>query len=132
LLQEADELTRRATEAKQLADQKNRELQSLWNDFQSVPSKADAVKAKLASLQAERESLDIDKLNAAFADHYRALLAGTTQDRMALALHSGVIATRELRLAIIAELESELNAQLAGLKTRSKAFARKLGQKSTL
>jgi hypothetical protein len=129
LLQEADELTRRATEAKQLAERKNRELQSLWNDFQSIPGKADAINAKLASLKVERDSLGIDKLNAAFADHYRALLAETTQDRMALDLRSGVIATRELRFQIIVELEGELQAELRQLQEKNKRLAKTLNLK---
>jgi hypothetical protein len=132
LLQEADELTRRATEAKSLADAKNRELQSLWSDFQSLPGKADAINAKLADLQAERATLDLDKLNTAFAEHYRALLSGRTQDRMVLDFCAATIASRDLRLSIIAELEGGLTKELSELKARSKALAKKLGRKSNL
>jgi hypothetical protein len=132
LLSEVGELARKATEAKRLADEKNRELQFLWSDFQNVPEKADGINAKLANLRAERASLAVEKLNADFKEFYAKILQGTLVDHMALAHHAAVIATRELRLDVIAKLEGELNAQLAELKTRTKTLARLLGQKSPL
>jgi hypothetical protein len=132
LLSEVDELARKATEAKRLADEKNRELQSLWSDFRSIPEKEDRINAKLGNLRAERAGLAVEKLNTDFKELYGKILQGALVDHMALAYQATVIATRNLRLDVIAQLEGELNAQLAELKTRTKALARRLGQKSSL
>lgn len=39
MLTEVNELTRKADEARRLADQRSRELQALWSEFQNIPGK---------------------------------------------------------------------------------------------
>jgi hypothetical protein len=132
LLSEATELTRKADEARRIAEEKSRFLQASWTEFQSLPGKAERSTSQLANLKAEREKLDLSKLNADFSDHYKKLLAGATQDNLVLALHAGVIATRELRLEVIGQLERDLEKELAELRAKSKTLARKLGQKANI
>jgi hypothetical protein len=132
LLTEVSELQAKAAEAQRTAEQANRELEALWNEYQSLPDKAAAINRLLENLRLDRESLDVERLNADFRDFYRAILEGALVNRMALVFQAGAIATRDLRLEVIGQLETKLQAELAELKARSKVVAKKLGQKSNI
>jgi hypothetical protein len=132
LLSEVSDLEKKAAEAHRAAEQANRELEAVWNEYQTLPDKAAGINRRLVTLKADRESLDVEKLNADFREFYRAILEGALVDRMALVFQAGVIATRDLRLEVIGQLETKLQAELVELKARSKVVAKKLGQKANL
>jgi hypothetical protein len=111
------------------AKAKAAELDAQYRAFESLADNANRVNAKLAALKVEREGLDINKLNAAFENHYRALLSGSTQDRIVLDLHAAVIASQNLRLSIINSMESELQFELRQLQEKNRRLAKTLNLK---
>ena len=123
------QLESQANAATEKARAKAAELDELFEQFSGLADQANRINARLAALATERESLDLNHLQAAFTDHYVALLSNRTQDRMALDLHSGVIATRELRLSIVSALEGELQAELRQLQGKNKRLAKTLNLK---
>jgi len=56
-LLEAEELARKAEEAARLAQAKQDELNRLWNEWSSLPEKADKIKLQLAQIANSLESL---------------------------------------------------------------------------
>lgn len=56
-LLEAEELARKAEEAARLAQAKQDELKRLWNEWSSLPEKADKIKLQLAQIANSLESL---------------------------------------------------------------------------
>jgi len=68
-------------------------------------------------------------MRATFCEFYTKILEGVSLDRTALMNYVAVVATREWRLEVIEKLEGDLQAQLTGLKERSRTLAKKLGQK---
>jgi hypothetical protein len=97
-----------------------------------LPEKVEHINTRLADLKATRASLDVKKLNADFREFYGKMLSGTVVDGMALAIHSGLIATRSLPLEVIAALESKAQGELAEVRTNSKTLAKKLGKKANI
>ena len=123
------QLETKAQAAAAKAKAKAAELDAQYRAFEALADNANRVNAKLKALATERESLNLDKLNADFADHYRKLLGGSVTDRMALDLHATVIASRELRLQIVGSMEGELTSELRGLQKENVRLAKVLNQR---
>ena len=57
ILLEVSDLERKGTAAQRAAEQAGRELQGLWNEWNSLEPRADAIKQQLAGINRELESL---------------------------------------------------------------------------
>ena len=60
------------------------------------------------------------------------MLNGATADGFTQTAPAGLLVTRELRKECLSEKVAELNNELSELKARSKALAKKLGEKSNI
>jgi len=123
------QLETEANAATAKAKAKAAELNAQYRSFEALADNANRVTEKLDALKIEREALDLGKLQAAFSDHYRTLLSNRTQDRMALDLCASVIASRELRLSIIADIKTELTSDLRRLQNENVRLSRLLNLK---
>jgi chromosome segregation ATPase len=70
-LGELEKLEAAAKKAQEAAQQKSRELQSAWDEFNSIPEKVEAINARLANYTNEIQSLDTGKLEAEFKGRVR-------------------------------------------------------------
>jgi hypothetical protein len=131
-LTELDRLEKAATDAKRLADAKSCELSSAWREFSHIPERADAVKLELDGIAKLFAELEPGKIEADFKAAYTSMLNGAAADVFGQTALAGLLITRELRKECLNEKAAELNKELAELKARSKALAKKLGQKATL
>jgi len=125
-LAELDRLEKAAFEAKRLADAKNRELESAWNEFSRIPERADAIRLELDGIAKLLQELEPEKIEADFKRHYKATLNGSAADPFAQTALAGLLVTRQLRKECLNEKAEDLNKKLAELKARSKALAKKL------
>jgi hypothetical protein len=127
-LTEVNELERKAEEARQAADKANRELESAFGEFSRIPERADAIKLELDGIAKLLSELEIEKIEADFKQHYKAMLNGWTVDPFTQTTLAGLLVTCELRKECLNENAEALNKDLGELKARSKLLAKQLGQ----
>ena len=130
--EQLDRLEKAALQAKRLAEAKNRELESAWNEFSRIPERAYAIRLELDGIAKLLSELEPGKAEADFKQQYMQMLNGATADGFAQTALAGLLVTRELRKECLNEKAAELNNELSELKARSKALAKKLGQKSNI
>jgi hypothetical protein len=127
-LKTLDKLQRDTLEAERRAKQKELELTKLFDDFCSLPGKADSINRRLADVRTTREALSETSLTTKFRQLYTEGLAGTASafgfaDQVALAL-----LTSRLRIEVLNEQEVELTASLAKLQEDDKRLSKALGR----
>jgi DNA repair exonuclease SbcCD ATPase subunit len=126
VLTELDELERKAREAQQAADAKNRELNALWTEYNAIPDKIEKINVRLADIATALASLDTAKLETGFRELYRAALDGAIHDPFAQMQFAGLLVTAPLRKEVLTKLATELETELVELKARSKVLAKRL------
>jgi len=131
-LEELDRLEKAALQAKRLAEAKNRELESAWNEFSRIPERADAIRLELDGIAKLLSELEPGKAEADSKQQYMLMLNGATADGFTQNALAELLVTRELRKECLREKVAELNNELSELKARSKALAKKLGEKSNI
>jgi hypothetical protein len=74
LLQEADDLTRKAREAQQLADAKTAELNRLYSEFNSLPERITSAQRELDAANEAIRNLADDKLRQEYKDWFKEVI----------------------------------------------------------
>jgi hypothetical protein len=128
------ELNRLALEARSAQDKasaKERELNALWREFQSLPAKAEEIRFKLGNIHIEREKVaDEQKLAEAFKTNYRSWLETQTPRSAAdMQLAGRLLTERKLRLEVLDGMRAELDAEFQHLQKRNVEIARILAVK---
>jgi chromosome segregation ATPase len=130
LLSEVDELTRRADEAKRIADERTAELNRLWSEYSSLPDRISSTQLDLDSTNEAIKSLDPAELRKDYKDWFRSMLDIKSQVHpLVFAQRAEILITAELRREVLEEKASELEAQLVEMRKRIKQLSKQLGAK---
>lgn len=128
VLTELEELKRKARLAQEEADRKSRELQALWDSYNSLPEQIQTRELKLAQLGNEIRSLDPKQLEENFKSLYRAMLNGVLGSPVSLNDIGMLLYTSGLRVEVLSTKAEELQKEIADLRARLKQVSRKLGR----
>lgn len=71
----------------------------------------------------------MSKLEENYRQTYKAIMLGGRTDPLALAILASDITTAPLRKQVLEQWKADSHAELAELKTRQRALAKKLGQR---
>jgi hypothetical protein len=126
-LQSVDVLLEKANAAAEAARKAQDEFNRLYNELDRIPASIDALNLRLSQIATSREQLN--NAEATVKDLYAAAIRGATVQAGSLEAWSGVVATREIRLGVLAEFEAESKGALAALVAREKELRKALGIK---
>jgi predicted nucleic acid-binding Zn-ribbon protein len=129
---ELNELERRATEARRLADEKNRALEAAFNEWSALPERVEKIRRKLADINRELETLTPEVVERRFKEEYVKVTRGAMRDELGLSLIAGIAATRQWRTDVLNRAAEDLTKELAGLRKRSKELSKRLGRKQDI
>ena len=127
LLAEMDELTRKAEEAKRLADERAAELNRLYSEHNSLPDKISSTQRELDATNLELKKCDADSIRAEYKRHFRAILDGANADQFSQVFLAAAIVTCDMRKEVLVEKANEREARLVEMRKRSKQLSKQLG-----
>ena len=124
-----DKLQADALEAQRLAQQKELELTRLSNEFKAIPEKAAKLTQRVESIRSTRAFLnDEASLRADFKRQFRLQWQGNSMGRFDYTDTAVLLVTRNERMEVLAELETEATAELEKLHEDNKRLAKQLGR----
>jgi hypothetical protein len=123
-MRNVEDMISKAEVAAEVARKAQAEFDRLYAELDAIPAQKDALNLKLAQISNTRH--DLAHAEEIVKDLYAAALRGAIIERGALEMWSGLVATKQLRLDVLAEIESEVKAELVKVEAREKELRRQL------
>jgi hypothetical protein len=120
-------LEKEAIELQRRAKEQEAKLNNWFTEWTGLPARAAAHREQLYAVEQQREALG-DALDAEFAEAYTHLVKGSVQCAMKVDLLAAAIATRELRLMILDDIETDVNSEIQKVDARNKELSKLLGR----
>jgi hypothetical protein len=127
LLQEADDLTRKAREAQQLADAKTAELNRLYSEFNTLPERITSAQRELDGANEASKNLTDDKLRQEYKDWFKTVInSANTVHPVLYATKAAALVTANIQRECYREKVAELEARLVEMRKKHSQLAKKL------
>jgi hypothetical protein len=131
-LLEAERLAQEAEDASRKAHEAQEAVARLWEEYNSLPAKAEAIKARLAAIGNELAELDPAKIRAEVLDLIKAGANGAIVNTEYYQNLTAKLVTCDIRREAFTELQTELEAELSNLHKLNKTLGKRLGRTQSL